>query len=156
LPFPCASEGRIVQTGTPDEIYNAPLDRYVATLVGSPPMNVVAGRLSGGSFRDAEGRIALALGADCPDGPVDLGVRPEDLQLIAGEACAEDIHGEVQVIEPLGAFTIVDVAVGRTLLRIDAPGQPDLGLDQPVALRVRPGAGHLFNADDGRTIWPHR
>jgi ABC-type sugar transport system ATPase subunit len=62
----------------------------------------------------------------------------------------------VQVIEPLGAFTIVDIMVGATLLRIDAPGQPELRLDQPVALRVRPDACHLFNAADGRTIWPHR
>ncbi|HXU59480.1 MAG TPA: ABC transporter ATP-binding protein [Verrucomicrobiae bacterium] len=149
-------EGRIVQTGTPDEIYNAPVDRYVATLVGSPPMNVVGGRLSNGSFRDAEGRISLALAADCPDGPVDLGIRPEDLHLVAGEAAPQDIRGEVQVIEPLGAFTIVDVMVGATLLRIDAPGQPDLRLDQPVALKLRPDACYLFNPADGRTIWPHR
>lgn len=152
-------EGRIVQTGTPDEIYNSPADRYVATLVGSPPMNIVGGVLAGGRFRSAEGRIDLALPAEVPDGPVELGIRPEDLQLVteaakAGAAEQDDIRGEVQVIEPLGAFTIVDVMVGKTLLRVDAPGQPELRPDQPVTLRLKADAGHLFHPGDGRTIWP--
>src|SRR5215470_11917902 len=152
-------EGRIVQTGTPDEIYNSPADRYVATLVGSPPMNVVAGVLAGGRFRAADGRIDLALTAEVAAGSVELGIRPEDLQIVmspagVGAAEAGDIRGEVQVIEPLGAFTIVDVMVGKVLLRVDAPGQPELLPDQPVALRLKADACHLFHPADGRTIWP--
>src|SRR5215470_16732349 len=123
-------EGCIVQTGTPDEIYNAPVDRYVATLVGSPPMNVVPGHLAGGRFRGAEGRIDLVLPVTLPEGALELGIRPEDLRLVAGDPAPGDISGQVQVVEPLGAFAIIDVAVGPVLLRIDAPGQPNLRPDQ--------------------------
>src|SRR5262249_34228706 len=130
-------EGRIVQTGTPDEIYNSPADRYVATLVGSPPMNVVPGELLGGRLPGANGPTALGLPAARADGPAELGIRPEDLQLVSGGSAPGDIHGEVQVIEPLGAFTIVDVMVGKTLLRVDAPGQPELRADQPMTLRLK-------------------
>ena len=43
--------GRLAQLGTPDEIYDRPATRFVATFVGSPPMNVLDGTLADGALR---------------------------------------------------------------------------------------------------------
>ena len=55
-------DGRIVQTGTPDELYRAPRDSFVATMVGAPPMNLVPGRV-----RERAGGMVVEL----PFGEVD-------------------------------------------------------------------------------------
>jgi multiple sugar transport system ATP-binding protein len=148
-------EGRIVQVGTPREIYDHPADRYVASLVGSPPMNLVPGTLSGGTFRCETGRIVLAVDPALPDGSVELGLRAEDLQPVAA-ATPGAIEGTVDEVEPLGAFTLVDVLVGERLLRVDLPGQPQLEVGQPLALAASAAACHLFRSADGQTIWPRR
>jgi len=59
-------------------------------------------------------------------------------------------------VEPLGAFTLVDVLVGERPLRIDLPGQPQFAIGSPLALQARPEACHLFRQDDGRAIWPRQ
>ena len=57
-------------------------------------------------------------------------------------------------VEPLGAFTLVDVLVGDRLLRIDLPGQPHFAIGSPLALQARPESCHLFRDGDGQAIWP--
>ena len=146
--------GRIAQVGTPRAVYDFPVDRYVAELVGSPPMNFVLGRLDGGVFRDAENLVVLPVDPGLPDGPVELGLRPEDLRLTAPGPQAWS--GTVDEVEPLGAVTLVDVLVGATLLRVEVPGQPGIVVGQPQALQASGGACHLFRPGDGRAIWPPR
>jgi len=148
-------QGRIAQVGTPREIYDFPADRYVAGLVGSPPMNFVAGTLAEGTFRCPAGRIVLAIDPSLPDGPAELGLRPEDLRPVDPGAPGA-IEGTVDEVEPLGAFTLVDLLVGETLLRVDLPGQPRLAVGEPLALQASGGACHLFRLADGRSFWPRR
>ena len=145
--------GRIAQVGTPREVYDFPRDRYVAELVGSPPMNFVAGRLEGGHFRDAAGPIALPVGGGLADGPVELGLRPEDLRLVAPDT-AGAWRGTVDEVEPLGAVTLVDLLVGRQLLRLEVPGQPAVRVGEAAAALAEPGLCHLFRGPEGLSIWP--
>src|SRR5918996_1042361 len=77
-------EGRIVQTGTPDDLYLRPADQFVATMVGAPPMNLVPGRVKGGTdgpvnalpFADLDGSRWRDLQAGAEGG---FGLRPHDL-----------------------------------------------------------------------------
>jgi multiple sugar transport system ATP-binding protein len=71
--------GRLEQLGTPDEVYDRPATRFVATFVGSPPMNVLDGTLTGDILRGAGFAVAA------PAGAVAVGVRPEGLRLASAE-----------------------------------------------------------------------
>ena len=72
--------GEIRQVGTPAEIYNLPNSRYVAELIGAPPMNFVDGTLAdGGRFEGRDVPLSIALEGAEGAGPAALAVRPEDL-----------------------------------------------------------------------------
>ncbi|NJO37567.1 MAG: ABC transporter ATP-binding protein [Rhizobiales bacterium] len=77
-------DGRIVQTGTPDQLYETPVDSFVATMVGAPPMNLVSGAMRSGQGGAAV--IALPFGEidarrwqNQAAGDVLFGLRPHDL-----------------------------------------------------------------------------
>ncbi len=143
--------GKVRQTGTPAEIYNSPNSRYVAELIGAPPMNFVEGELtSGGRFEGGEVAVSLAFPGVDATGPAALAVRPEDLAIAApGEGA---IEASIYEVEPLGAFTIVDVSAGERLFKVQAPGQPHFKLGESVSLVLDPARCHLFCGETGTLI----
>ena len=114
-------EGVVQQVDTPETVYHRPVNRFVATVVGSPPMNFIpctVGPRNGGlqlkhdlfevelQTRGLTLGERLAEGRDCL-----LGVRPEDVRVHAAGDDAFD--ATVYVSEPLGGETVVDLQVGR-------------------------------------------
>ena len=93
-------EGELQQLAPPDEIYDRPANRFVATFVGNPPMNVLDGRASTpAQLRDRRrsGSRSASCGAACAAaGATALGVRPEDLEILprgnAGRARRRDLR----------------------------------------------------------------
>jgi multiple sugar transport system ATP-binding protein len=144
-------EGRLAQVGSPYEIYNHPVSKFVAETVGSPPMNFIDGSLRAGAFRAKGFDLAATFEAGLPDGDVVLGVRPEDVAL-GGEADALSVECGVYEIEPLGAYAIVDVLVGEMILRSQARGQPRLANGDRTRFRVDAKHCHLFDPRDGRNL----
>ena len=139
--------GRIEQIGTPEEVYGRPATTFVAGFIGSPPMNLLAGRARAAGFEI--GGLTLPLAAPAPrDGAITLGVRPEHAAL--------DPQGawplQVEMLEMLGAERLVYGTLGGApfTLRIDGtlpPPQPG----QTVRLAVE--ARHLHWYDDtGRRV----
>jgi iron(III) transport system ATP-binding protein len=119
--------GEILQTGPPWTLYRAPRNRFVAEFLGG--MNVVAGRLTGGSAResvmvetDFGGRWSVAVDGDAPaPGPVWLGIRPESLRVEAPPGSAErwnQVAGTVTDVGYLGAVARyqVEIAAGTSLV----------------------------------------
>jgi sn-glycerol 3-phosphate transport system ATP-binding protein len=92
------SEGRLLQLGTPDEIYGQPATLFVAGFIGSPPMNLLQGVSSGGEVRAGDLRFTLP---GTPDGEVVIGLRPEALRL-AGAEDEPSVPVRVDVVEALG------------------------------------------------------
>jgi multiple sugar transport system ATP-binding protein len=156
-------EGRIVQTGTPDELYLRPADQFVATMVGAPPMNLVPGRVKGGAdgpvialpFADVDGSRWRDLqgGAD-----VLFGIRPHDLVPAAG--LAGDLGGgpgfraRVHLTEPLGDMTVIDVEAEGTVLKVAMPEERALAyrVGDELALRLSLADTHLFYQDSGAAL----
>ncbi len=106
--------GNVEQIGAPLELYDRPNNLFVAGFIGSPSMNFIKGRISGGMF-GAEG-VRLPLppqGSGMEEGrPVIYGVRPEHLRLDA-----QGIAAQVVVIEPTGSETQVIMRLaGGTVL----------------------------------------
>jgi ABC-type sugar transport system ATPase subunit len=159
-------DGHVLQTGTPSEVYSHPADAFVGGFIGSPPMNLLRGRiLSGGDGHRFEGSgFALRLperpaGAlvEAPKPEVLLGIRPEDIELAGPEAA--DIEGTVELVEPLGKETLVHVRLGgegpaSSELRCLVRGEEAPGLGSSVALRLRWNRLHLFDAGTGAGLDP--
>jgi multiple sugar transport system ATP-binding protein len=142
--------GVIQQVDAPMNIYHRPTNRFVGSFIGSPAMNFFAGEVEGGTFRFAGGRSIPVDGATA-NGPATLGVRPEDL-MSNGDGLPLG-QMTLDVVEQMGHETMVhfDLAGSSYVARLpaDAHVQP---ADQ-VTLAVRPGAYHLFAADDsGRRL----
>ena len=144
-------DGRIAQIGTPDEIYNRPISRYVAELVGSPKINIVEGTVESGQFRARHLPLCVPLDSAIPEGEVMLGVRPEDIAVSAVGAGASSPYG-VYEVEPLGAYSIVDIAIGDFILKAQVRGQPSLNHGQSVMVRIDPAHCIFFDAATGANL----
>jgi multiple sugar transport system ATP-binding protein len=152
-------EGRIAQEGTPLEVYGKPANTFVAAFVGSPKMNLIDGELERGVFV-ASGGLWLELGTNLPDGPVTLGVRPDDLVVGAddgvtgGAGASAGAPATVGLVELLGPRAIVSVeAAGHTLTSVvEASKLSGVHESSTVTVRVRPESWHLFDRDSGERL----
>ena len=135
--------GKIIQVGTPRELYKRPANTFVAQFIGSPKMNVVPCRSDGSEFRIEGGQKG---GASKP-GAVQLGIRPEHITL--GPVGAGQIDGTVEVIEYLGAdtFVLLDCgAVGRINVRLF--GETDLKIGDVSGLILDQDQIVFFDANN--------
>jgi len=141
--------GHIEQVGTPTEVYNLPATRFVASFIGSPPMNLVDGAINAdGAFVPAgDQKIALPLGRkDLAGQKVSFGVRPESLQ----PADDGPMAAAVDFVEELGASRVLHLDwAGQLVLAVQAEGAA------PVAgtflhFGFAPESIHLFSTEDGR------
>jgi ABC-type sugar transport system ATPase subunit len=141
--------GNIEQVGTPYELYNFPGNRFVATFIGSPKMNMIEAASSGG-------RVTLpdfgTLDAALPSGDVTVGVRPEHLTIGDSDVTAS---GNVILTEYLGSDLFVHVALpsGKTML-VQAAGNARHRIGDTVTIGMRSADAHFFGAD-GRRIPVH-
>jgi multiple sugar transport system ATP-binding protein len=149
-------EGRIVQVGTPKDIYHNPVNRYVAGFIGAPAMNFIDGDIviddGGPVFASADGRVALAgyrFAAAPQAGPATLGFRPEHV-VCAPRPESPAVEVKVSVVEPMGADAVVWADWrGRMIgIRTADDGQIEPGMAIRIALPAE--RMHLFGPDDTR------
>jgi multiple sugar transport system ATP-binding protein len=153
-------EGRLQQVGSPREVYDHPVNRFVAGFIGFPRMNFLDCVLT------TEGPTQLcaldeAWAICVPNRVRDairragreqvvLGIRPEDLAL-ATEARPESVAGKVFVTEPLGDRTIVDVQVGAgdespaQIVKVKVSPDAQFEVGQPVWLVIDVDRLHVFD-----------
>jgi multiple sugar transport system ATP-binding protein len=147
--------GELQQVGTPLEVYEQPVNLFVAQFIGTPPMNLVHGRIeAGGSRIQAEGfalpvpRHLLAATARREGDAVVAGIRAENLLPPGRDARGEvaPIDATVEIVETLGGQLIVHARAGQALLAFkeDAHRVPDLG--KRLAIRAELASVHLFDA----------
>ena len=149
--------GRIQQIDTPMVLYQRPANRFVATFLGSPAMNLLRGKVTQegrGQVFDLGGGLRLPL----PDGDVptewigrelDLGIRPEHL---LRDDTQDGFVPVVEVVEPVGSEVLVNLRHGtHDLVARLAPGDlPRPG--DPLPLRLSPRHAHWFDPADGRRL----
>jgi multiple sugar transport system ATP-binding protein len=142
-------DGVIEQIGTPLELYDRPANLFVAGFIGSPAMNMIAGKMDGNSFIAADGtRITLSKAPPNSAGrPVTLGVRPEHFHLDAN-----GVGAEVLTVEPTGSETqVVARFAGQEIMgafRERITTQPG----ELLKITPEPGAVHLFDTESGQRI----
>ena len=126
-------QGRIQQMGTPDEVFNRPLNQFVAGFIGNPGMNFLEAtvqadgdrlQFAGQAFRCDVPAAMQAAARPLRGRPVVVGVRPQSLQLgPADDAAALTLPLRVDVCEYLGTETVL----GCTLRGYDAASLDELG-----------------------------
>lgn len=156
-------EGRIQQVGTPEELYDRPINRFVAGFIGTPAMGFLdvaaepTGDWSAARLRGTGVRLGPApeLAAALPEqtGRVTVGMRPEHLRLIPlAEAEGEQsvVQGVVSVVEPLGSEQHVIVDVDGDTVTARLPRQERIRVDDKVAFAVDVSQIHVFEPASGR------
>jgi multiple sugar transport system ATP-binding protein len=148
--------GKVEQVGTPLELYHNPANRFVASFIGSPTMNMIDAAVS----RNADNMVSLALPGGrnieipasaveaAPGADVTLGLRPESLDLSAEGPLA----GTVDIVEHLGAETLVyvrDAHPGQLIVK--TAGATRVKPGDMVNVTVRPDRACLFDAG-GRSL----
>jgi multiple sugar transport system ATP-binding protein len=149
--------GRVVQIDTPRALYEAPLDTYVAGLVGAPAMNLLPGRVTGG-----QGGLAVDFGVagiDLAPGARDLaagtelvvGLRPHDIRLGADTARGRTVDAVVHLREPLGDVTVLDLRFGAIEAKMVVREEQGALIPEGSAIEVTidPADLHLFHAETG-------
>ena len=147
-------KGRLVQHGTPSEVWEEPVNTFVARALGQPEMNLLPAAADDGVVRTASGSLDLPLPADVAVERNDrllVGVRPRDLQLVSSTEPPPPgglaVKGTVALAERLGRAVELSVDVsGDTFIVVS----PDKWIEEGEVVTIAaPGEKvHLFAAGD--------
>ncbi|BDZ51883.1 sn-glycerol-3-phosphate import ATP-binding protein UgpC [Frondihabitans sucicola] len=139
------NHGRLEQVGTPDELYAAPASLFVASFIGTPPMNLLdvddaGGHSAFGSVRGSASSVA---------GQLTVGVRPEHLRLDP-DPSAWCLSGRVALVEPTGADRVVQVVTpsgAAVAFRSSLDRTPRIG--ETVTVGAAAGDVHVYSRGSG-------
>ena len=147
-------KGRLVQVGTPEEVWNTPVDSFVARALGQPEMNLLDARVVDGQVVAADGQVSLPAPRDVElpgDGRLRIGIRPRDLEIVTadrGDAGWLRMRGTVRIAERLGRAVELDLRVGDTYLIAVTDSDNPPGEREPVEVQLPPHLVHLFAAGE--------
>ena len=142
--------GKIMQLGSPDEIYNQPQNLYVADFIGSPSMNFLQGTLEGGSFSSRDLTLNMAgyafAAPQVPNGAAIIGIRPEHVitgELVSGAPFTMDVT--IDLVEPMGSDTLVYAQIDDKPFRIRMDGQARVKMGETLSIGIDPARASLFD-----------
>jgi len=144
--------GRAEQIGTPMDVYQDPQTLFVAGFIGSPAMNFLPGKAGddGAIVLDGGGEIRLAPARIEAGRRVTVGLRPEHLDPASPDGAI--VTGTVEMVEQLGADTLVHMShgTGTVIARLPQGAHPQVG--EPFSVKAEPGQVFLFDATSGARI----
>jgi ABC-type sugar transport system ATPase subunit len=153
------NEGRIEQVGTPLELYNRPVNQFVAGFLGSPKMNFLSGRICVDAGKTcievSGGKLPLRVGWEGRAGEtISVGIRPEHIEIVAPERAAASAR--VQFTEQLGGETFLYCDVGgegeTERIVIKRPGQQRFTDDEVIGLEMKPVDIYCFDSKTGASL----
>src|SRR5438552_4795749 len=137
--------GRIEQEGTAEDLYERPETLFVASFIGSPPINLFDGHAESGAIKIHQGTMALATPVN---GPVVLGIRPESLTVNGS-----GMPARIVAVEPMGREVLYTAESALGIIRFLEAG-PDArhAEDDNIALSFSPDDGLPFDKTTGRRL----
>jgi len=151
-------DGHIVQIGTPLEVFERPVNTFVATFIGSPPMNLLAGTVQGGQVVLADGTaLPLPPGLTVADGrAVQFGVRADNI-MPEGHALPPTAHMAyvempVTLTEPLGTETLLFATLAGTEVQAKMLNPRPVRMGERLRFGIALDRCHLFDAASGASL----
>ncbi len=147
-------DGLVQQVAEPIELYNNPVNLFVAGFIGSPTMNFVEGTVHSGAFTAGAVKFPLTdtqkKGGD--NKALVMGIRPEDLKWGAATNGHGEMHGTTELAEPLGAETYLHVRVNEQRVIAKVAPNVEYGLGQEAIFHFDPKRTHLFDKGNDQAI----
>jgi multiple sugar transport system ATP-binding protein len=148
------NKGRLIQIGTPYEIYNDPVNTYVAEFVGSPAINLFEGSIQENRLVVIKDDLEFTLDQRNQDrlggctGKVKIGIRSEDLDL----AVDQGFEGRIYAIEDMGMGKIVTIKINDHLLRATVDAKYNFEIDANVRFQMNQEKLHFFDVNTGKNL----
>lgn len=148
------NKGELVQIGTPYDIYNNPVNTYVAAFVGTPTMNLFEGFIENNraciekdlfEFELEPSTIKRLNGLA---GEVTVGIRPEDLSA----SPTHGLEGQIYGIENMGMTKIITLKIGDHRLKLSADAEQDTRIDALFTFQLNQEKLHFFNTHTGKNL----
>ncbi|WP_417811482.1 ABC transporter ATP-binding protein [Thalassospira alkalitolerans] len=151
-------DGHIEQIGTPLDVFENPVNTFVATFIGSPPMNLLDGVVKEGQIEFADGTcLAVPPAYSTYDGQaVTFGVRADNIMPVGhalprGEHMAE-VEMTVDLTEPLGTETLLFTVLAGTEVQAKMLNPRPVRSGERMTFQIMLDKCHLFDADTGATL----
>ena len=132
--------GRIQQIGSPEILYRAPKNLFVASFIGSPAMNLLDVSMQSGNIQIGSNVISTGLPFS---GPVTIGIRPEAIKI------GDGIAATVSLIENLGSRFLIETKVDGYSLMALSEERP---CSSTIHLRIAPKDIHVYDKDTGESL----
>ncbi|EMA69707.1 ABC transporter [Halorubrum aidingense JCM 13560] len=156
------NDGKLQQVGQPTEVYENPVNKFVAGFIGSPSMNFIDVDVetdgTTATIRDDESGLAFELsgeyvtGRDLESGPYTLGIRPENIVVKEAPTGDETLVSTVEVVEPIGSDNYIHLAINDDFLARSRPDiKPETG--DEVGVTFEEEHIHLFDAETGEDVF---
>ena len=154
--------GFLQQEGTPDEVFNHPVNEFVAGFIGEPPMNFLDCTLS--QEKGDYSLVSPSLSIPCPNElrekvekrgdlkEIRIGIRPTDIEISRQRSGADSIRGDVYTVEPRGDGLILTVKLGEEVVRVESVEEFDFKPGDTVWLTPEKGRVHAFVISSGESL----
>jgi ABC-type sugar transport system ATPase subunit len=153
------NEGKILQIGTPDDIYNTPANMFVAKFVGSPPINFLEGTVDQGNIAVGKGEMLCCLTEEqlrlvekFPKPKLTLGIRPEDIEVTREEGESNSFRCEVYFKQSMGAEDILNLKSDGLMIQAVAPPSLRAKVGETVYANLDMTRSHLFDPETEERI----
>lgn len=141
-------KGKLLQVGTPYEVYNHPVNTYVATFVGTPTMNILGGNIQGDhlviipeifEFELNQESLTRVKGLS---GELEVGIRSEDITLPTDAGIEARVYG----IENMGMSKIISLKVADYILKATVDAVVNVEIDTTIRFQIKQKGLHFFNS----------
>ncbi len=147
-------DGELVQVGTPFDIYNNPVDTYVATFVGTPTMNLFKGFIEKNRACIQRDLFEFELDPSTLQrlngftGEITLGIRSEDFSI----SPTRGLEGRIYGIENIGMGKIITLKIGEQRLKVSIDAEQEIQMDALFSFQLKQEKLHFFNTDNGQNF----
>ena len=144
--------GKLIQKGSPDKLYESPENIYVGKMIGSPEMNIMKAKINNQNIELPFGEISLAnqIKIDQNFISTDLmfGIRPNDINVSSD---GNNFNAKIFLKEPLGDVTILDLIIGQTKLKMILPEEEAINYNtgQNINVSFNTNNSYLFSSETG-------
>ncbi len=143
-------DGKLQQLDTPDRVYHYPANLFVADFIGNPKVNLLPGAVAGPGCVDL-GQFQIPVDTRRTDGPVVVGVRPEDVQIEA-QPVAGGVEFRAYSVLPSGADSTIVAHRDGLELTVKVIGTSKIKMDDRIWLTFDPATLNLYDKETGNLI----